>query len=87
MTNYEYEPHLYDIKAIRDHMNEVHGGYCDDADVYVEEVNEIETPHGIQLEVKAECQHCMSGTFSVLSDRKEFHVKKQKPVRKRRPVA
>ena len=77
MTNYEYEPHLYDTKAIRDYMNEVH----------VEDVNEIETPRGIQLEVKAECQHCMSGTFSVLSDREEFHVKKQKPVRKRRPIA
>ena len=30
MTNYEYEPHLYDTKAIRDYMNEVHGGYCYD---------------------------------------------------------
>lgn len=87
MTNYEYEPHLYDTKAIRDYMNEVHGGYCDDPDVYVNSVNEIETPHGIQLEVEAECQHCMSGTFSVLRDREEFHVKKQKPVRKRRHVA
>ena len=72
------ESNTYDIKAIREYLNDVHSGYCDNSDVYVNGVNEVETPHGIQLEVEAKCQHCLSGTFSVLRDREEFHIKKEK---------
>lgn len=61
--------HLYDIDDIRKHLNKLHGKHCRKPAVYIEDVDESETPTGVIIEVQARCMNCAYGKLIYVSSR------------------
>ena len=63
--------HLYciDIDDIRKHLIKLHGKHCKEAAVYIEDVDESETPTGVLIEVQARCMNCSDSKLIYVSSR------------------
>lgn len=66
MNNHTY---VYDIDDIRKRLNNLHGKDCKAAAVYIEDVDEAETPTGVLIEVQARCMNCPGGKLIYVSSR------------------
>ena len=61
--------HVYDIDDIRRHLTKLHSKHCKYAAVYIEDVDEEETPTGVLIEVQARCMNCTYGKLIYVSSR------------------
>lgn len=66
MNNHTY---LYSIDDIREHLIKMHSKHFKKAAVYIEDVNESETPTGVIIEVQAQCMNCAYGKLIYVSSR------------------
>lgn len=66
MNNHTY---VYDIDDIRKHLIKLHSQHCKNAAVYIEDVDESETPTGVIIEVQARCMNCAYGKLIYVSSR------------------
>ena len=62
--------HVYSIDDIRKHLIKLHGKHCKQAAVYIEDVEETETPTGVIVEVEARCMNCAGGKMIYVTSRR-----------------
>lgn len=58
-----------DIYDIRKHLIKLHSKHCKKPAVYIEDVDESETPTGVIIEVQAQCMNCAYGKLIYVSSR------------------
>lgn len=61
--------HLCNIDDIREHLIKLHSKHCKKPAVYIEDVDESETPTGVIIEVQAQCMNCTYGKLIYVSSR------------------